>query len=335
MTSPSLSQLTFYTNKRFTDKDWSKNFTQVYNWITGGYDLAASSLTTTGNISASGTITTSSGFVGDGSGITGLTGTTDKYQIFTKFLYAPYPIMWEGIVNSATTISGVTAYLLCDAGIQKDSMDATTGWSAVNGGAGVALNTIANLEGTGCIEFYKNTSNAQGGITKTTFSSFSVNGKKVRFWIYLPPTDFSKILRVNVNIGSDTYQKLASNMVAGWNLIETSTLADAAVTTITINVETNATGDTVGSISGDNIKIDHIVVTPDSTLLNVDLYKNNTTHIISGADAYTFPGLLGGALITKTISPAVSVAAGDRLTLRIPTTSTYAGQSLTVTILTT
>lgn len=74
MTSPSISQLNFYTNKRLTDKDWSKNFTQIVTWLTGGYDLVASSVTTTGDITSGGKITAGTGFYGDGSNLTGVGG---------------------------------------------------------------------------------------------------------------------------------------------------------------------------------------------------------------------------------------------------------------------
>jgi hypothetical protein len=86
MSTPTRSELSFYTNKPLNAQDWSTNFLKIIEWLTSGnydftiQDLTCRAITASGNITSSGTIT-GNAFSGDGSALTGIQTQQKNYLI--------------------------------------------------------------------------------------------------------------------------------------------------------------------------------------------------------------------------------------------------------------
>ncbi len=117
---------------------------------------------------------------------------------------------------------------------QLDSLDATTGWSALTDAAAATLNTTDQQEGTGCLNLgFTVSSSAIAGYTKTNSSTMdSSNYEYLNLWIYLTskknssnqniysPNKFAEV-RVGNNSAAYSYVNVGLDQLndSGWTLL--------------------------------------------------------------------------------------------------------------------
>lgn len=117
---------------------------------------------------------------------------------------------------------------------QLDSLDATTGWSALTDATAASLNTTDQQEGTGCLNLgFTSSSSAIAGYTKTNDTTMdSSNYEYLNLWVYLAgkkntsnqyiynPNKFAEI-RVGNNSAEYNYINVGLDQLndSGWTLL--------------------------------------------------------------------------------------------------------------------
>ena len=272
------------------------------------------------------------------------------YPMFVKFLFK-YPSMVEFNVEQGGTVQSITAELGIDAGTLIDQIDNITGFSTVDAGNNITLDTNNYLAGSGAVQFDKLGTNQIARIRKS-YTAPGINGTsgRVRLDVYLPTVTGVSNVRVyfHSNVGADySYWNVTLNvegnaLVAGWNKIEVdlSSIPSGglgafnvgAITEIDYSVVTTLAATTLTGVKFNNC----VMYKPatDSTLLDFDVVHNYNTILKGVADTYTFEALHAGVPVGKTVfnpSP-YTVATDDVISLNLKSIPSYAGQNLKVTV---
>ena len=171
---------------------------------------------------------------------------------------------------------------------QIDEMDATTGWTATNGGT-VTLDTGIYIEATGSVKLAHTTLNGTDGIQKSTFTAFSLIGKKLRCRVYLDTvTNVSKVqILAESTAGNNIYKDwLVANLVVGWNFLELDPLAYTGTTGTFVNTSVTILKIQVTTSSAQTINFytDDICLVDNFTLpfpMQIQIYESSNTQLIS------------------------------------------------------
>ena len=357
MTTPNASELNYYQGKQLTDVDWSHNFNKIIQWLTAGtYDFTLSNITVSNNLTTTGSVTATT-YYGDGSNLTGLSGSTDAYVFGDLFLYNQKLKISDHIVKSSGSINNIRAYLFADNGVQFDNMSSATNWAASNAdGANLAVNTAWYIEGGSSLKIDKaGTTTSSGGMQRVNLTSADLTGKKVRVTVNIPTIASGTLSNIRIwlasggTFGNTKYWDFTTD-VAGHTLSANNNqytievdpaLAQSGsagayniLLTNSIRVEIITS---VNSATFTGFSVDHIVYLPDVIDLNVNLYKistNGTLLIKKSGDSYTLPSLRGGLVTTKsTPIDNATLTKNDVLYVDITTASTnYGGYNLVIIV---
>lgn len=266
-------------------------------------------------------------------------GGAGGYEAFIKYPYAPSGTLAQFIVTSGQTVSEISAYLECGAGVQDNDCSATTNWTEVDG-ANLAVETTDFKEGGACLTFDKSGSNVLGYIENSSITTFDGTSSTVFVWVKLP--SITDVVNIQVRAGQDnthyfykenTVQTNGDAFIAGWNLVQVqpgvdSNFGSATATGIGYLAVGVATTNSTDTLTG--VLVDHFMHGPDTDTLDVNLYVNGLL-LKQAADTYSFGAIYPGTTILNSTSlENTALEIGDVISVKIINTSTYPGQGLTV-----
>lgn len=285
-------------------------------------------------------------------------GGVNAYSFFDKYIYNAKRFFIHQLVTTGTTVTvaQLQAYLGVDAGYQLDSMSSATNWAGSNVDSSVSVTTSDYFEGGSALSVNKSgTTTSSGGCQRVNFTNTNLTGKKLRVSLVVPTISSGTLSFVRVWVGSGggftnfkywdvTTDVSGATIIAGGNryIVEVDPAAAGPsggsfeieqFNSLRVELILSASSATFTGLI-----VDHVIYTPDTAVLNVDVYKRKASDgklykIKQNADTYSFPALTAGAKITKSTSlDNATLDNGDLLILDVPTSSSYGGQDLFVMV---
>lgn len=276
-------------------------------------------------------------------------GNADSYGFFIKYPYSGMMNAARAIIRVNKTISNISADMGANSGILVEGCSALTNWNV----GGVTPNrgdasaaTISNtnyVAGGSAVAFNKTNAGASvlAGQKAVNLTNFTMLSKTLTLAVYIPLISngtFDKVRVSLYNTGETatayvdlTHDVSGTLMAPGkWWTVELipadttkSGWDDNTVNTrVSVDIYTSSVSSTFNGAG-----IDNIVIT-DSTLFNMNVYKNGVKLLAAG-ETYTLPDVKVGTFVSKVPTDLVLLT-NDIITVEVATTGTYSGENANV-----